>query len=357
MTGKQLRHVLSATTLAFACIAQGVQADIQNPVWESPVAGTVSGIQTFRGHVSSTTTGVEVTVRLLIPSVSASFSLQIPWGAERADVAASGSDRFSGFGSSLNVGDLPPGGPVEMILEMREGGGTGACTPPTCVRESRSFTVVKPGARTGERAQFSFALDFAAFADLANPAIDPIPAAARPSNVATDLATILDDGGPDIILAPVTIQDTATGGGGLRTATLRQRWVRNTQSLEIIAAATSDNTRFPAVREILRLKCATTGCHIGGGTALPGSMLLDTSTNAFFHTVAVRSLESPQTLRITPGDTTNSYLYQKIIAGGTIAPGTVRMPWGCPDTTPCLSTSEIDTIRDWIVNGAPPPSP
>ena len=91
MSRKQLRHVLSAATLAFVSITQGVQADIQNPVWESPVAGTTSGIQTFRGHVSSTT-GIQVTVRLLIPSVSATFSSQIPWGAERSDVAASGPD-------------------------------------------------------------------------------------------------------------------------------------------------------------------------------------------------------------------------------------------------------------------------
>ena len=178
MTGKQLRHVLSATTLALACSTQGVQADIQFPTWESPAEGTVSGVQTFRGHVSSTT-GADVTVRLLIPSVSATFSLEIPWGAERTDVGTSGPRRFSGFGSSLNVGDLPPGGPVEMILEMREGGGTGACTAPTCVRQSRNFTVVKPGARSGERAPFSFALDFAAFADLVNPSI---PNVATPSH-------------------------------------------------------------------------------------------------------------------------------------------------------------------------------
>src|SRR5215208_3006151 len=101
MTGKQLKHILSAVTLSLVCAAQGVQADIQNAVWESPVAGTVSGLQAFRGHVSSSTAGVQVTVRVLIPSPF-NISLQLPWGTERLDVATSGPDLRSGFGDVLN---------------------------------------------------------------------------------------------------------------------------------------------------------------------------------------------------------------------------------------------------------------
>ena len=353
MTRKQLKHILSAAILSLVCAAQGAQADIFNPVWESPIAGTASGLQAFRGHVSSTT-GAQVTVRLLIPAFS--ISLQLPWGTDRLDVATSGFDRFSGFGDALNVGNLPPGGPEAMTIEMREGGGTGACTAPTCVSITRSFTVVKPGARAGEVAQFRFAQDFAAFADLTNPSIpDPATASHRPSNVTTDPSTINTNGGPDIIIAPVTIQDTASGGGGFRTATLRQRWVQNTQSFEIIAAVPSD-TSFSAVQGILGTRCGVAGCHVGGGPDLPGSQLLNNSTNSFFSTVAVRSVENPQMPRITPGNTAQSYLFQKIIPGGAIAPGTGRMPLGCSGAS-CLSASEISTIENWILNGAAPPIP
>ncbi len=347
MTGKQLRQVLSVGTLSLLCMTQEARADIQNAVWESPLAGPASGLQAFRGHVSSTT-GATVTVRLLIPSLA--ISLQLPWGTERGDVAASGPDRFSGFGDVLNVGNLQPGGPVAIDIEMREGGGMGACTAPTCVSIRRNITVVKPGARAGEVAQFRFAQDFAAFADLANPSIPNFATAShRPSNVATDPSTIDVNGGPDVIIAPVTIQDS--GGAGFRTATLRQRWVQNTQSFEIISAVTSD-TSFSAVQGIFTAKCI--GCHTGGGLTLPGILQLNNPTNSFFGTVALRSLENPQMPRITPGSTAQSYLYQKIIAGGAIAAGTQRMPLGCTGTG-CLSASEISTIENWIVNGAPPP--
>lgn len=351
MTGRKLRHALSVVTLSLLCTTQGVRADIQNPVWESPVAGPASGLQAFRGHVSSTT-GAEVTVRLLIPTLS--ISLQLPWGTERLDVATSGPDRLSGFGDVLNVGSLPPGGPVAMTLEMREeGSGTGTCAAPTCVSITRNFTVVKPGARAGEVAQFRFAQDFAAFADLTNPSIpDPATASHRPSNVTTDPSTMNENGGPFIIIAPVTIQDSASGGGGFRTATLRQRWVQDTQSFEIMSAVPSDAS-FSAVQGILGTRCGVAGCHVGGGLILPGLMELNNSTNSFFNTVALRSIENPQMPRITPGSLAQSYLYQKIIPNGAIAPGTVRMPQGGP----FLSDSEISIIENWILNGAPPPAP
>lgn len=354
MMGKQLRHVLSAAALSLVCATQRAQADIQNAVWESPAGGAtaspVSGLQAFRGHVSSTT-GAEVTVRVLVPAFS--ISLQLPWGTERLDVATSGPDRFSGFGDVLNVGNLPPGGPVAMTIEMREGGGTGACTAPTCTSITRNFRVVKPGARAGEVAQFRFAQDFAVFADLTNPSIpDPATPSHRPSNVTTDPSTTNENGGPDIIIAPVTIQDTPSGGGGFRTATLRQRWVQNTQSFEIISAVTSD-TSFGTVQAILGSRCGVTGCHVGtpGATTLPALLPLNTSTESFFSTVAVRSFENPLMPRITPGSTAQSYLFQKIIPGGNIIGA--RMPL----VGPPLTASEITIIENWILNGAPPPIP
>jgi hypothetical protein len=338
--------VVSLSVLSFLISAQSLHADIQNPVWESPVDGaSVSGILPFRGHVSSTT-GAQVTVRLLIPAFS--VSLQLPWGSDRNDVAQSGPDRLSGFGDALNVAGLPSGA-VTMTLELREGGGSGACNAPTCVQITRNFTVVKPGARAGELLPFSFLSGFAQFAALP----DPNSGTVTPANVALDQSTFNVLGGPDIIVAPVTVEDSASGT--LRTATARLRWVANTQSFGIVASATSDSS-FSAVQGIFGQKCGVTGCHVGGGTQLPGSMILNSASNSFFNTVAKPSVENANMLRITPNNTGNSYLYQKIIENGNIAAGTARMPLGCSGAT-CLSPAEIATIENWINAGAPPPAP
>jgi hypothetical protein len=86
-------------------------------------------------------------------------------------------------------------------------------------------------------------------------------------------------------------------------------------------------------------------------------MALTSSTNSFFNTVALRSIENPQMPRITPRSTAQSYLFQKVIPGGAIAPGTQRMPLGCPTSIPCLTPNEITIIEEWILDGAPPPIP
>jgi hypothetical protein len=351
MKRKYLKQILRVATLSFLCMAPGVRADIFNPAWESPIedpstGSAISGLQAFRGHVSSTS-GATVTVRLLIEAFA--VSLQLPWGTDRSDVATSGPDRFSGFGDVLNVGGLPPGGPVSMTLEMREGGGSGPCNAPTCVSITRNFTVVKPGARAGEIAPFRFANGIAQGANLVSPATNPLTL----SNVAVDAFTP----GGDILVAPITVVDSASGGGGVRNAAVRLRWQQNLQAYAIVDTAPSDSS-FSAVQEILGAKCGVAGCHDGGsGTTLPLPMDLRTSQASYFSSVAVRSLESVQVLRVTPRSLTSSYLYQKIIPNGVIAAGTVRMPAGCPGTIPCLSDAEINTIGNWILNGAPPPVP
>ena len=57
---------------------------------------------------------------------------------------------------------------------------------------------------------------------------------------------------------------------------------------------------------------------------------------------------------MNPGNPDTSYLYQKVIAGGNIADGTVRMPFGCSGDT-CLSDAEIKIIADFIDYGAVTP--
>ena len=88
--------------------------------------------------------------------------------------------------------------------------------------------------------------------------------------------------------------------------------------------------------------CATPGCHVGA--AAPRGLVLD-DANSFGLLVNVASDEDPAFLRVAPGDPDNSYLIQKL--EGTASFG-ARMPLnGAP-----LAQVDIDTIRQWITDGA-----
>ena len=86
--------------------------------------------------------------------------------------------------------------------------------------------------------------------------------------------------------------------------------------------------------------CAT--CH--AGASAPHGLRLD-GNNSYALLVGVPSDEEPSILRVKPNDPDNSYLVQKI--QGTAASGE-RMPAGMP----ALPQATIDTIRQWITNGA-----
>ena len=322
--------LVGAAVFWFGSIATARTDIVQN--WESPPGNsTIQGIQTFRGFAYSTNANVAISVKLMVIGIT----LEVPWGAARADVASNGGQLNSGFGITENMGNLPPG-PVAITLEFREGGGAGACNAPACVQVTRNFTVVKPGARAGEVAEFRVLNDLF-------PQINP------PANVSLDLQT-LGIGSPDLIIAPAVAQDS--GGAGQRTATVRMRWQQNTQSYAIIAAAPS-STEFAAVQAIFGAKCGIPTCHTGTDPInLPGVQDLTSANQSYLNTVGMPSIEDPDRLRVNPGNSANSYLYQKIIAGGDIVAGTGRMPLvGGP-----LSAQEIETIRAWIDNGAPPPA-
>ena len=86
--------------------------------------------------------------------------------------------------------------------------------------------------------------------------------------------------------------------------------------------------------------CVT--CH--SGASAPHGLRLD-GGNSYALLVGVPSDEEPSILRVKPNDPNNSYLVQKI--QGTQASGE-RMPAGMP----ALPQATIDTIRQWITNGA-----
>jgi hypothetical protein len=89
-------------------------------------------------------------------------------------------------------------------------------------------------------------------------------------------------------------------------------------------------------------------CHVGGSA--PEGLRLD-AADSFNLLVSVPSTEVPSLMRVKPGDPDNSYIIQKVEGHAAVG---AQMPDGCPTTQPCLTTSTIAFIRQWITNGAPP---
>ena len=92
--------------------------------------------------------------------------------------------------------------------------------------------------------------------------------------------------------------------------------------------------------------CSVSGCHSGGGAALPGVMNLTSAQASFDNLVNVPSLQMGAIDRIEPGEPDNSYLIRKI--EGTAGIAGARMPFGGP----FLDPATINMIRQWVSDGA-----
>ena len=88
--------------------------------------------------------------------------------------------------------------------------------------------------------------------------------------------------------------------------------------------------------------CAVSGCHTGAGA--PQGLQLD-EANSYTLLVSVASTEDPGVLRVAPGDPENSYLIHKLEGRASVGE---QMPL---NGTP-LSQANIDSIRQWITEGA-----
>jgi Bacterial Ig-like domain len=90
-----------------------------------------------------------------------------------------------------------------------------------------------------------------------------------------------------------------------------------------------------------------TRCHIGASA--PQGLQLD-AAHSYSLLVGVPSQEEPSILRVNPGNPNQSYLILKLEGAAGIVGG--QMPLGGP----YLPQSTIDTIAQWITDGAPPAS-
>lgn len=109
------------------------------------------------------------------------------------------------------------------------------------------------------------------------------------------------------------------------------------------ATDTEDTAPTPAwsdVDTILGSSCA--GCHYGEPAGLG-------FVDAYDRLVNTPSTQAPDLNRVTPGDLDASYLWRKIEGTHVAAGGSgTQMPQRAS-----LSASDTDTIRRWILGGAP----
>lgn len=88
-----------------------------------------------------------------------------------------------------------------------------------------------------------------------------------------------------------------------------------------------------------------TACHTGSNA--PRGLRLDSEENTYAFLVSRTADEVPELMRVNPGNPDASYLIRKLEGASGIVGG--RMPLGGP----YLSQTQINTVRDWIANGAP----
>ncbi|MBI3246085.1 MAG: hypothetical protein HYZ50_06225 [Deltaproteobacteria bacterium] len=308
---------VSGALCALMFAALPASAEIRRVFENPPNEEEVSDVSVVSGWGYSTT-GNPVTVEF---SIDGGPMDAVPCCGPRADVTAAnpGAPLNTSFGVLVNHKNLTLGAHTVAVRF--------SATGETPVTDTHTVTVVKPGGRSGETPGtiFSFLSDL----DVSN------------ANVA------LDSAAEEFIVAPVTAHDKSpdVGGSGLtRASTLRLAWLNSRQSFNIVSAASG--TEFTTVQQLFTQRCALSGCHTGGSPA----QQLNLSTNkAFGNLVPIKSTEDSSRFRINPGDTAASYLYQKIIPGGSIIGSRMPLIGGF------LSGAEIATIANWINAGAPPP--
>jgi len=139
----------------------------------------------------------------------------------------------------------------------------------------------------------------------------------------------------------VTVTTNATTGSETVRATI------GTVFGERIVAVAATGVSFAAsVQSVFTANCI--GCHSGAGA--PEGMSLASGVS-YGLIVNVAAGEVPALKRVRPFLPDSSYLVHKIQGTQTTVGGSgVRMPFGC--TSNCLSNTTINTIRNWILQGA-----
>jgi hypothetical protein len=116
-------------------------------------------------------------------------------------------------------------------------------------------------------------------------------------------------------------------------------------------STTTDPVTFTMVyTDIVSTACLP--CHAPGGTgAAAGGLNMSTQALAYTNLETSASGASCRGLQlVVPGNAAMSLLVEKVESAEP--PCGSRMPYGCAGASPCLSTSQIQEISDWINAGA-----
>jgi len=100
--------------------------------------------------------------------------------------------------------------------------------------------------------------------------------------------------------------------------------------------------------EIFTPTCATAGCH--DALIQAGGLDLSSADDSYNGMVGVASTCAGR-IHVVAGDSATSYLLDKL--GDGLAPCGALMPLALP----ALTADELQLIRDWIDDGAPPADP
>lgn len=112
-----------------------------------------------------------------------------------------------------------------------------------------------------------------------------------------------------------------------------------------VCTCANTSVAFADVQAILTNRCATMGCHSGGGIAKAG---LDLTAGVSYAALVGKSTTqcNGSRMRVIPNKPEESYLVDKVM-GIDLCGASKRMP---PSIS--LSAADIQTISDWICAGA-----
>jgi hypothetical protein len=130
---------------------------------------------------------------------------------------------------------------------------------------------------------------------------------------------------------------------------VRARDPVNNEDTNIVEMGGTTQTSWSVdVQPLFSQNCAVVGCHsspnVGGG--IPFSL---SAFNAYESIVSVTAAERPLLKRISPGDSANSYLYQKVTL---LPPAIGGNPMPAPGTGNVLTADQKDILKTWIDQGA-----
>lgn len=144
----------------------------------------------------------------------------------------------------------------------------------------------------------------------------------------------------------------ACGGGGSSTSTSNSSDPYAGTTCPITTPKTNPSFSVD-VLPALQLSCGsnTSSCH--GGTSPAGRILFAGSASSVYTQLRAVTQSGPSWYRVNPGNPDTSWLIEKVTKDnpGLSAFGQTygtRMPQGAPN----LCQPTIDTLRNWIANGA-----